>query len=113
MKKAYVFLADGFEEIEGLTVVDVLRRAGAEVEMVSVMDRKEITGAHGIKVEARPDDRGSRRSGSVCTSGRNAGDAASERACRTLQTAESGRKRRKSTLRRSVQHRVSLENWEC
>ena len=40
------------EEIEGLTVVDVLRRAGAEVEMVSVMDRKEITGAHGIKVEA-------------------------------------------------------------
>ena len=52
MKKAYVFLADGFEEIEGLTVVDVLRRGGAEVEMVSVMDRKEITGAHGIKVEA-------------------------------------------------------------
>ena len=52
MKKAYVFLADGFEEIEGLTVVDVLRRAGAEVEMVSVMDRKEITGAHGIKEEA-------------------------------------------------------------
>ena len=87
MKKAYVFLADGFEEIEGLTVVDVLRRAGAEVEMVSVMDRKEITGAHGIKVEA---DR------SVCTSGRNAGDAASERACRTLQTAESGRKEGKA-----------------
>ena len=52
MKKAYVFLADGFEEIEGLTVVDVLRRAGAEVDMVSVMDGKEITGAHGIKVEA-------------------------------------------------------------
>ena len=50
--KVYIFLADGFEEIEGLTVVDVLRRAGAEVEMVSVMDRKEITGAHGIKVEA-------------------------------------------------------------
>ena len=93
MKKAYVFLADGFEEIEGLTVVDVLRRAGAEVEMVSVMDRKEITWDQG---RGRPDDRGSRRSGSVCTSGRNAGDAASERACRTLQTAESGRKEGKA-----------------
>lgn len=96
MKKAYVFLADGFEEIEGLTVVDVLRRAGAEVEMVSVMDRKEITGAHGIKVEADRMIEEARRSGSVCTSGRNAGDAASERACRTLQTAESGRKEGKA-----------------
>ena len=31
MKKVYVFLADGFEEIEGLTVVDILRRAKVEV----------------------------------------------------------------------------------
>ena len=42
MKKAYVFLADGFEEIEGLTVVDVLRRAGAEVEMVSIHHRNHF-----------------------------------------------------------------------
>lgn len=52
MKKVYVFLADGFEEIEGLTVVDILRRAGAETEMVSVMGRKEILGSHGIRVQA-------------------------------------------------------------
>lgn len=52
MKKAYVFLADGFEEIEGLTVVDVLRRAGVRTETVSVMETKKIDGAHGIKVEA-------------------------------------------------------------
>ena len=44
MEKAYVFLADGFEEIEGLTVVDILRRAGADTQTVSVMGRKEITG---------------------------------------------------------------------
>ncbi len=52
MSRVCVFFADGFEEIEGLTVVDILRRAGVETEMVSVMGRKEIQGAHGIKVEA-------------------------------------------------------------
>ena len=52
MKKVIVFLADGFEEVEGLTVVDLLRRAGAEVQMVSSMGRLQITGARGIRVEA-------------------------------------------------------------
>ena len=51
-KKVYVFLADGFEEIEGLTVVDVLRRAGTDTVTVSVTGRKEIEGAHGIRVLA-------------------------------------------------------------
>ncbi len=52
MSKVIVFLADGFEEIEGLTVVDILRRAGIETETVSVMGRKEIQGAHQITVAA-------------------------------------------------------------
>lgn len=52
MSRVCVFLADGFEEIEGLTIVDILRRAGIETEMVSVMGRKEIRGAHGISVKA-------------------------------------------------------------
>ena len=52
MKKVVVFLADGFEEVEGLTVVDLLRRAGAVVETVSVMGKLQIDGAHGIPVEA-------------------------------------------------------------
>lgn len=52
MKKIYVFLADGFEEIEGLTVVDLARRAGLSVVTVSIMGRKEIAGAHQILVQA-------------------------------------------------------------
>ena len=51
-KKVCVFLADGFEEIEGLTVVDILRRADIKVETVSVTGEKEIHGSHEINVQA-------------------------------------------------------------
>ena len=52
MKKVYVFFADGFEEIEGLTVVDMLRRVQVETVTVSINDTKKVTGAHGIVIEA-------------------------------------------------------------
>lgn len=52
MSKVYVFFADGFEEIEGLTVVDMLRRVGVETVMVSVNESKTVTGAHGIVIQA-------------------------------------------------------------
>jgi 4-methyl-5(b-hydroxyethyl)-thiazole monophosphate biosynthesis len=48
----YVMLADGFEEIEALTVVDVLRRANINVSTVSVSDSNTVTGAHNIPVIA-------------------------------------------------------------
>lgn len=50
--KVFVHLAAGFEEIEALTIVDVLRRADVAVQMVSVMDDLEVTGARGITVKA-------------------------------------------------------------
>lgn len=52
MKKLFLFLADGFEEIEALGTVDVLRRGGVEVKTVSVYDRKEVKGAHEVTVVA-------------------------------------------------------------
>ena len=48
----YVFLADGFEEIEALGTVDILRRSELEVKTVSITDTLEVSGANGIKVLA-------------------------------------------------------------
>lgn len=48
MSKIGIFMADGCEEIEGLTVVDLLRRAGIEIEMISMNGQPMVTGSHGI-----------------------------------------------------------------
>lgn len=52
MKKIFVFLAEGFEEIEAITTIDLLRRAGAEVTTVAVNASATVKGAHGIPVVA-------------------------------------------------------------
>lgn len=52
MKDSFVFLADGFEEIEALTVIDLLRRAGLPVKTVSITTALQVTGAHGVTVKA-------------------------------------------------------------
>ncbi|WP_304345892.1 DJ-1 family glyoxalase III [Campylobacter showae] len=49
MKKIAVIFADGFEEIEGVSIVDVLRRGGVEAHVVG-LDKLPITGAHGVKL---------------------------------------------------------------
>ena len=48
MSKVLIFMAEGHEEIEALTVVDLLRRAGIEIEMVSITGNKRVPGSHGI-----------------------------------------------------------------
>lgn len=52
MGRALVPLADGFEEIEAVSIIDVLRRGGVEVVSASVHDRREVNGAHGIVMNA-------------------------------------------------------------
>ena len=48
----YLFLADGFEEIEALCPLDILRRAGLDVKTVGIGGKREIVGAHKISVLA-------------------------------------------------------------
>lgn len=50
MKTSFVFLADGFEEVEALATVDVMRRAGMPVVTVSVNPTLQVNGAHGVVV---------------------------------------------------------------
>ena len=52
MKQAFVFLATGFEEIEALGTVDILRRGGIKVATVSIMGELKVMGAHNIPVIA-------------------------------------------------------------
>lgn len=51
MKKVGVFFGTGYEEIEALTVVDLLRRVNIEVQCISIDNQKQVTGSHNIKVE--------------------------------------------------------------
>lgn len=48
MNKTAIFMADGCEEIEGLTVVDVLRRADIEIDMISINGSDSVTSSHGV-----------------------------------------------------------------
>lgn len=49
MKTSYVFLAPGFEEIEAVSLIDIMRRAGMEVKTVSITPgERTVTGAHGV-----------------------------------------------------------------
>ena len=50
--KTALITADGFEEVEGLTVVDLLRRAGFRCDIVSLSDSDTVTGSHGIIIGA-------------------------------------------------------------
>ncbi len=45
----YMFFADGFEEVEAIATLDIIRRAGIEIKSVSVKD-KIVTGSHGVPV---------------------------------------------------------------
>lgn len=52
MRKSFLFLAEGFEEMEAIAIVDVLRRGGLEVETVSITEDRQVRSSHGVTVVA-------------------------------------------------------------
>jgi len=52
MAKAYIFLANGFEDVEALGTVDILRRGGVDVKTVSINDDTAVTSSHGVTIYA-------------------------------------------------------------
>lgn len=52
MKKAYLFFATGFEEVEALTVLDILRRGGVDCKTVSIMGDYDVISSHGVTIRA-------------------------------------------------------------
>ena len=52
MAKVYEFLANGFEEVEGLAPVDILRRGGVDIKTVSVTGSEYVETSHGITIKA-------------------------------------------------------------
>lgn len=52
MKDSFIFLAEGFEEVEAITVIDLLRRAEIPVKTVSITTSLQVTGAHGVTINA-------------------------------------------------------------
>lgn len=52
MKKVYLFLAEGFEVLEAMAPVDILRRAGVEIKTISLTNSLEVTSSNGIAIKA-------------------------------------------------------------
>lgn len=51
MAKVYAMMADGSEEVECLAVLDVLKRSGIEVVLVSVNDSRKVVSSHQVGIE--------------------------------------------------------------
>ena len=50
MKKALILLAEGFEEIEAITPIDFLRRAGIETTVASIAEDRLVSGSHRVGI---------------------------------------------------------------
>lgn len=72
---AYIILADGFETIEALTPLDVLRRCGVEVTTISLNKTRAVRSSHGVTVEADATMEDFMHNCNCCASGTGTGNA--------------------------------------
>lgn len=72
---AYIILADGFETIEALTPLDVLRRCGVEVTTISLNQTRAVRSSHGVTVEADATMEEFMHNCNCCASGTGTGNA--------------------------------------
>ena len=72
---AYIILADGFETIEALTPLDVLRRCGVEVTTISLNQTRAVRSSHGVTVEADATIEDFMHNCNCCASGTGTGNA--------------------------------------
>lgn len=49
--KAAMFIVDGFEDVEAIGPYDVIKRAGIDVELVSLLDKEEVVSTNGLKIK--------------------------------------------------------------
>lgn len=100
---AYIILADGFETIEALTPLDVLRRCGVEVTTISLNKTRAVRSSHGVTVEADATMEDFMHNCNCCASGTGTGNAGtSSTAGSTSTTASSANTTAGSCLRQAL-----------
>ena len=114
MKKVGIFMADGCEEIEGLTVVDIVRRAKLEMTTISITDKKEVTSSHNVTflTDALASEVDFDGFDAIVLPGGMPGTlnlGASETVNKGLKSSQE----REKLLQRSVQHRVFWGQQDC
>lgn len=87
---AYIILADGFETIEALTPLDVLRRCGVEVTTISLNKTRAVRSSHGVTVEADATMEDFMHNCNCCASGTGTGTSTSNAGTSSSASSASG-----------------------
>ena len=99
---AYIILADGFETIEALTPLDVLRRCGVEVTTISLKKTRSVRSSHGVTVEADATMEDFMHNCNCCASAIGTGNAGTSSSAGSSTTASSANTTAGSCLRQAL-----------